>query len=388
MTNTIEDIDVWGSHGVAVPKITVQDMVDRGKLLTFEQAYARLEKTEPLSMVSFATNDGQVSFNLAPTWNQALDAKRGTDTVEASIRLGKVDYQLTKDSLLEATTLCGLTKHYVAKTPARLIQPQLDYWFGEGLGKDLQLMALDQRAEGFTKGSIRPFSNLRILEDAKRVIETKYGKGTEVFVDGKMSHSLRRTHVRLVVPEKSRTIDSLRNTEADPDNWSIGINFINSLIGEVPTSIEGYLFAWLCTNGAIDTHASSGAWNRRRGGQGDEVYEWAQTAVDEVLGGLEHTLDRVQAMTEVKLEGSAQEVSETLRDVFTTFGVPTPNRKDVIENMTNSDDLSMYGIMQSITAAANDLELPPDQVDALMRVGGRMPEEAKDRCESCKRIRH
>lgn len=381
------DVDVWGAHGVAVQAVTVEMMRERGKLLTLDEVHKQLSTTEPVSSVGFSVGE-QVRFDLMPTWNHGIETKAGTDLVDATCKIGKVEYTLTKDAVLEATSICGLPKGYSMRTPARLIEPQLNYWFREGLsGKDLKLLAVGNRGEAVTRATIQPFSNLRLLEQAVDGIHKKYGNDAEIFADRKFQHSLRKTHLRLVVPEATRAIVSARAKAGVDDNWSIGINLQNSLIGEEATQLDGYLFAWLCTNGAIDVSRSSGAWSRRGKGQGDEVYEWARGAVDEILGGLEHTLDSVQALTEVTLEGEAEEVSNTLRDVFNTYRVPSTARERIIENMVNSDDMSMYGVMQAITMAANSGDIPAEQIDTLLRIGGEMPVHASDRCNECRRIK-
>jgi len=142
------------------------------------------------------------------------------------------------------------------------------------------------------------------------------------------------------------------------------------------------LFRWWCTNGAIDTAASSGVWNRRQG-QGEDVYDWARMAVDDVLGGLEHSLDAVQNLVDVTLEG---EVNETLRDIFQQYRVPAGEREAIIRQLVESDQLTMYAVMQAITQVANRHDMNPLHAEHLMRVGGDIPHVANDRCGSCRRI--
>src|SRR5512139_764885 len=110
------------------------------------------------------------------------------------------------------------------------------------------------------------------------------------------------------------------------------------------TSVEGYLFRWWCTNGAIDELSTSGSWSRRSGGQGEDVYGWARESVDEVLGGLEHTLDKVQALADIPLVG---EVGDVLREIFQEYRVPGALRQSVIEYMANTPNLTMYEVMQA-----------------------------------------
>jgi hypothetical protein len=365
-----------------VATIHAEDMLD--KLLPLDKVREALASTEPIAPVGFGIGE-DVRFRLEGDWNHDMDQKDGTSPVNAFVTIGRgpagIEYQLTKDSVLEATSLCGIPKGYAQRTPGTLIEPQLDYWFQGGLGdKSFKLLSVgDNVGAAFTRATIQPFSNLRLLDETLSAIEGKYGTG-EVYADYKFTHSLRKTHLRLIVPEQMRTI---QDTGRDGDNWSVGIQLKNSLIGEEQTSLEGYLFAWWCTNGAIDTAATSGTWSRRGGGQGDDVYEWARASVDEVLGGLEHSLDKVQDMVNQPVEGEATDV---LRDIFSRYRVPAAQRQAIIENMVEATSLNMYSIMQAITAAANSSGVEASAVEQLMRVGGELPHTAHDRCESCHRI--
>lgn len=370
------------------PPITVETM--KAKLHSLDHARDLLARTEPLSTYNFTVGDA-IRFTLDPGWQHGIDAKAGTEPINAYIHVGKSigtrEFRLTKDALLEATSICGIPKGYASRCPAELIETQLNYWFRDGLaGKpsgncDFQLLVAAGNGAAVTRASIKPFSNLRLLEQAIDGIEAHYGAG-EVLVDYKLTHSLRKTHLRLIVPTHQRIITGTGTD--DDDIWSIGLQLKNSLIGEERTSIDGYLFRWACTNGQIDTSATSGVWSRRGAGSEREVYEWARTAVDDVLSGLEPALDAVQAMVAIPIEGQANEV---LRDVFEHYRVPLPERARVIENMINTGgDLNMYTVMAAITQVANDPNLEPSHVENLLRMGGDLPHAATSRCDACRRL--
>lgn len=365
--------------------ITVASM--KPKLLTLDQVRESLGRTEPLTTCDFAIGDA-VRFRLEDDWHHHTDSAEGTDPVRAYIQIGKGpgtnEYQLTKDALLEATSVCGLTKTYSARCPGPLLEPQLNYWFREGLShkpiRDYQLLIAGGNGAAITRASIQPFSNLRLLEQVLHGIEARYGSG-EVLADYKFQHSLRKTHLRLIVSEHMRAI---HRSGTEGDLWSAGIQVKNSLIGEERTSIDGYLFRWVCTNGQIDTQATSGVWSRRGGSTEQEVYDWARTAVDEVLGGLEPALDAVQALVDIPVAGEANEI---LRDVFSHYGTPLPERAKIIENMVDTGgQLTMYTVMNAITRVANDANMEPSHVESLLRMGGDLPHAASSRCEACRRL--
>ncbi len=360
--------------------ITIDDV--RDKLLTLDDVREKLASTEPLATHDFEVGEG-VSFRLEEDFNHGLKALQGDNLVPGYISIGGRELQLTRDALYEATAEAKMTKGFVNFYDAHIVEDALNSAFRAGLGKgEYKVLGVrGNRAAALTRGAVQPYSNLRFLEIMLDGIEQKYGKG-EVFADYKFTHDLQRTHLRLIVPEYVRTIE---NSGTDNDTWSTGIQLVNSLTGLEQTQVNGYLFRYWCTNGAIDTRSTANSvWSRRGAvGQGDQVFEWARDAVDEVLGGLEGSLDAVQAMTEMSIEGTAV---EALRDVFTTYRIPTAHRNRILNTMVNEDNLTMYSLMQAVTEAANVADLSPVDVERLMRAGGDLPQIASERCDSCHRF--
>jgi hypothetical protein len=358
--------------------VTVDAM--RGKLLTLDDVRERVGSTEPLATYPFdATTD--VRFRLNPGWNHGADTRKETDVVDALVSVGGSELQLTQGALYEAMGLMGMPKGMGTEFPPELVEPMLNYWFRGGAGDDksYKVLSTNNRAAAITRASVKPYSNLELIDRVLQGIEAKYGEG-EVLVDYKFTHNLERTHARFIVPEYRRDIV---NSGTDNDTWSVGIDFRNSLIGKEQTAISGYLFRWWCTNGAIDTLNDAGTWSRRgQAGQSEEVYEWARDAVDEVLGGLESSLDLIQNMTEMNLQGHTVDV---LDDYFTKYKVPTKMQDVITSALVDEDTLTMYSLMQAFTQAANDTDMDPKQAARLMRVGGDIAAGANNRCDSCYR---
>lgn len=364
--------------------ITAADM--RGMLLSLDDLMTVLGPTEGLSTVELPDPDhgGHAAFELPEGFNLGLKEAPSVQVTEAKLKFGPSEYRLAKDALLALTTAAGITREYVCKIPAPLLEPHLNYWFAQGAFPFKLLTNGEGDAIAAVKENIQPFSNMRLVEEAVAAIHEKLGHSTEILVDYKLHHDLRATHMRLVVPDNITTINSERNSQAEEDVWSVGIEIRNSIIGERPLSLRGYLFAWWCTNGATSTHASSGNYNRRTQGQGEETYEWARGQVDSILGGLEHELEAVQDLTQVELEGNAP--AQVAQSVFERYRVPLASREQIIENLINSDDLTAYGLMAAITEAANSDSLPFGQVASLLDIGGDLPRALSDRCSSCNRL--
>lgn len=353
----------------------------QNKLLPLDTVRAVLQRSEPLAEYPILV--GSTNFSLDSAWNYGIDSLEDTDLVNATVTIGSREFPLTKDALFQATSAVGLPQAYVKRTPANLIEPQLNYWYGDGHGlgsKQLKMLVAGEAAAAVTKASINPFSTINILDEVLDGISARYGTG-EVYADPKFHHNLTHTYLRLIIPSKTYEI---QNTGTENDIWSMGVNVHNSLTGVGQTSLDGYLFRWWCTNGAIDTTASSGTWSRRSNGQdADTVYEWARNVVGDVLGTLEGSFPAIQEMAHTPIEGDTQHV---LQDIFSRYKMSVKARDAVMANLRRSDDdLTMYALMQAITSVANLSDDPTEQ-NSLMRIGGDMPTTVTELCDSCHRV--
>jgi hypothetical protein len=364
--------------------ITSEQM--RDKLLDLSHVRETLARTEPLSEIRFSLQGSKseiAQFKLGDTWNENIKDVEGTEPVNVAVSVGGSEYNITKDALLEATSLIGIRKEYMSKSPASLMEPHLNYWYSN-TDKELKLLVANGTVVALTKGTISPFSNLRLLDLCLQGFANKYGS-QNVLVDYKFVHDLRRTAVRLILPEYERQIAG-----RDGDIWSVGLQLRNSLAAESPLALNGYLFRWWCTNGAVSTHNESGNYSRRTGGQSDSVYEWAEAAVEEILGGLEHEFDAIDELANSpvpnRTENDEADIAEALTDVFGTYRVPLTARESIIHEATNTVDPTMYGVMQAITQAANDPRLSEPLREQLMEIGGHLPADNSTRCEACRRI--
>lgn len=362
----------------------------RPRLLTLDKLRDRLSTTEPVVDLSFEAQQG-VEFSIGSNWDAEAVAAEGSDPVDARVRLhpGADERRLTKDALLELGAKVGIPRKLQERTPAHLLQPWLNWWFagnGGWEGKKFKAFATGELVSAVGSGTIVPFSNLGILDQLVAGLQGYYKvPDAEILVDYKLVHGLELTHARLIVPGESRSISG-PGTASPSDLWSTGVQWRNSQLGLRPTSVDGYLFRWTCTNGMCDTLVTSGQFNRRAGGlEEDDVYSWARASVDNVLGGLEHTLDGVQATTVIPVE---QDVTLVLDDLFRQHSVPAKLRAQIVRNMAETGgDLSMYSILNSVTQAANDPDLSPAAVDKLMRTGGHVAHSAEQRCGECRRIK-
>lgn len=356
----------------------------RDKLLTLDSVRESLASTEPIT--TFQVQPGSVKFYLND-WNdnpETAETMEDTDVTAAVVRVNNVEYPLTKEALLSATSAVGLSKAYVTRTPSDLVEPNLNYWMARGF-KDLSLFASQGRAVALAPATRTPFSNLEILDNILQGVSDFGVDPEDVLVDYKYNHSLSRTNVRLVIPTRTRTLE---RTGVDNDEWSFGLQFQNSLVGSKQTRLEGYMFRWVCTNGMVSEHANSGVWSRRSNGQTDaDVYQWAKESVDGILGGLESALDRVQGLVDIRVDEPGVAV-DVLDDIYKLYKIRPGEQDSITGNMVEATNLTMYEIVNAVTAAANHPDLEPEHVDRLLRAGGDIAHDPS-RCGAChQKVRH
>lgn len=373
--------------------VSIEEM--RGHLKTLDWARERLAATEPLDSAEFTTGDVKLVLSETDENGKAWYDRELTDTAPGYLEVaGGERYGLTRQALMEVASECRIPRGYQASVPSWLLQQNINWWLSTGLGeRKLKLLTSGTAnypsledltgevplARAMCRATINPFSNVSLLNVILDRLEDRYGEG-EVLVDYKFHHDLEATAARLIVPGQQRVISG---TQIADDTWSTGIQFKNSLIGLRQTEISGYLFRWWCTNGAVDTLASSGGF-ARRGSTEQDVLAWAATAVDEVLGGLEHTLDEVQEMTAMPVTG---DVTTVLSDLFSQHSLPVREQHRIIAAMADTDDMTMYGLMQATTQAANLEDLDRRSVESLLRMGGHIVHSAAaGRCSTCRRV--
>lgn len=357
--------------------VTLEQM--RSTLQTFDQAITRLNQTEPLtSAVIDATNPAKVRID--KDWAEEAKSAGMTDRVGAYITVDGKEYQFTKEGILQATSLVGLRSPYVLKSPSWLIEDPLNFWLSSGLEEAAhKLVIVKDAASAFVRPTISSFSNIELAESIRDGIRNQRGSDVEVLADFKFLNSLNRTDVRFIIPtdlKLMRDTNMIDVPESSQDVWSTGISMTNSLTGKSKTAIEAYMFRWWCTNGAIRENDEVGTWNRKLSGQEETaVYEWATQAVDDVLGGMDGIFESIQALNNIKLKGATADV---LKKVFTDHKVPVTQQNTIQENLINSNEITMYSLMNAVTEQANNPTLSPDRVDKMLRIGGSLPDHYFD----------
>lgn len=351
--------------------VTLADM--ESKLLSLDEVVAQLEKTEPL-VIEPVNSETTVRFSFDSEWAHGLDALKDTDPVQASMTINGTERVLTKEAALQAGANFGLPAPYLKKIPANFTQGLLNYHYGAGMGTNAyNVLAVGDNVSSFTRPTIRPFSNLQLLDHVVDGIQGVHGADTPIYADYKFANSLARTDVRLIIPAAERVMVRTNMDDVPSgrdDTWLTGIHFSNSLNGKSQTTLEAYMFRYWCTNGATTNLEGIGTWSRRANGQEEDVYEWARDSVNEILGGMEHIFDSIQALANLNVNGDAAGI---LREIFTQYQVPVSQREAIMRRLLAMENLTMYSIMAAITEAANEVDMDDRRRDRLMRIGGALP---------------
>lgn len=357
--------------------VTFEQM--RSRLLTLDQVYAEFAATEPLTAQVFASPSARVHYG--DGW---ADVESGAVTDSWMRIAGGADVQLTKQAALELGSFCRMPRQLQQDIPAALLTSYVNWWLADGLrGKNLQILIREgggRAGVAFARASTRPCSNLTVLQVMVDGILAAYGPG-EILADYKFSHDYEMTHLRLVVPAASRL---MQGTGVADDEWCVGVQWKNSLVGIQQSRLDGYLFRWSCTNGATATAASVRPLDRRSTPDLDDAYGWAKQTVEDILGGLEPYLDGVQRLTGVPITGN---IAGVLRDLFTQYSVPAKARERVLAELAEVDgELTMYDLMQAITVGANAESVSSRVVEKLLALGGHVVDAGGDRCSACRRL--
>lgn len=348
--------------------ITIDEM--RPKLTTEADFRAILAQHEPVG--STVTPAEGTRVTLKDDWNLGLHDSDSTEEGAATLVLKngtEMDFR-NPSAVYDLTSLIGIPKAYVKKTPANLILPHINYWLGANGEREVRLLTAGEDILGCTKEKIVPFSNLELLDTLQGRVDEFYGRDTEMLFDYKSHHAIDATRMRIILPGHTSDVRT-------DDGWAVGLSLDNSLVGDIATNVRGYMFRWVCTNGMIATRLTSGNWSRRHT-DNSGLMGWLATSIDSILGGFDHEFEMLDEAARTPIEG---EVSEYMANVFRQYQVPLAPRPAIVENMVNSDDLTVYGVMQAITAAAN--EAAPAVADRLMAIGGDLPHLAT--CRECHR---
>lgn len=367
-------------------------LAETKNLVTFEEMMTELSASENLTRRAISTDGTDlVRFDFADDFAEKFDDLSATDLlVGAEVRVDGTAYQLTKGSFTRALQQVGLRPTYGKKTPGKMLAEHVNYHFSHrGTKSDMvTLLSNDHILLEMVPDSRTVFSTFQVVDTVARAAAEHFGTRVDnLFFDYKYQNKLDRSAVRLIVPDTQKTIKAMRHGSTQEDIWSTGIAVHNSMTGEVdtPLSVSGYLFAWWCTNGSTTTRAHGETFTKRAvGTEWEDVSDWLEASTFSTLEVLPEELDKVEELTRMNLAG---ELGSTAQQVLRSFDLPASEMDAVRDFLIEGDDLSGYGLMQAITQAANDPDLPDAKVARILDAGGAVAHSLVDRCGTCHQVR-
>lgn len=365
-------------------------------MLSVDDAHVRLSETEPLANLAFYTGDPGIDISYGKNW---WADRQLTDPAPVWLTLpdGMV-VQLTYEAALQVGSTARVNKRYQEWLPTPILSDAVRWALREGLGDKTELKLLtsgtgeDEHggtvplARAQTRATVTPFSNRELLDTVLSATRDKLGSeiADSAVVDYKLWNTLEHTDFAVVFPAMQVVI---RDTGTEDDAWCYGIRVSNSLIGLKQTMVDGYLFRFVCTNGAMDVAKSAGGF-QRRGSTPAAAYKWAYESVNIILGDLERAFGSVQELTAHPVDRDPHLV---LSQLFRENSVPKDQQLRITAELEQGSAGTMYDLMQAVTRAANMEGLGWRPAEALRDLGGHLAEHGGKMCDGslprgCRRL--
>lgn len=367
-------------------------------MLTVAEATERLSVAEPTDNLRFFLGDPGIDITYGKNWYED-QVKTAPVPVWLTLPDG-TRVQLTYQAALQLGSTCRINQRVQEFFPPEIMHDMVLYALREGLGDKTELKLLLSAEPGKdetggevplavaqTRATVTPFSNARLLETALQAVRDKLGSeaADSAVVDYKLWSDLEHASFQLVLPAVQTLMEG---TGTGEDAWCYGLSVANSPIGLKQTLTDGFLFRFICTNGAMDVRHAAGGF-QRRGSTPDAAYKWAYETAVIILGDLETAFAQVQELTRHPVDDDPALV---LAQLFREHSVPKDQQLRIAEGMeTAPGRQTMYDLMQMVTRAANMQGLGWRPARALMSLGGHLAEHGGGMCDGtlprgCRRL--
>ncbi|MCW3050982.1 MAG: hypothetical protein JWN14_152 [Chthonomonadales bacterium] len=260
-----------------------------------------------------------------------------------------------------------------------------------GKGGDVRMVrTLDGKARAFLSDAFSlDLDNHDVFRAAAAAIE-QAGLGPEQVASCEVTE--RRLYLKVVSPKLEATIDPSNLTRPhgghhmlkEPQVVQAGFILSNSETGLGSLVVQQTVFRLQCTNLWIteDGYRQRHLGKTLEAGDDGRVYRSDTRQADaraRLLKIRDHIADalnetrfkmlvaKMQETTEVKLEGSIEKIVEV---TARKFGLAQPEKEDVLKNLIEGADLSLWGLTNAITATAQTAATY-DRSTELEAIGGR-----------------
>lgn len=298
-----------------------------------------------------------------------------TDDVKLTMAAGEpLDVLgLAHDQIGEYT---GIPARYYDKMKAdapNLLAANVNEWFRRKADRRM-VRTLDGRARAFLSDRYSRMDDDAFAEVVLRVIAGTPGAN---IVSAGMGDE--RTHIKFVSERKMRDV-------AVNDPVQFGIAFSNSEVGKGRLSGRLLMYRLRCLNGMISEEDMFGANHvgQRIGGRDlGEIFKLDTVTMDakatlmklrdfatEILSDqrIDAVVERVKGLTRDPIKEPVKAVERLAK----SHGFNEGEKESVLAHLTRGGDLTMWGLLNAVTASAQDEGLSYKRATELEAVGGRL----------------
>jgi len=242
---------------------------------------------------------------------------------------------------------------------------------------------LDGNARAFLSDKYRPIDHLPILMSILPVLQEETG------IDWpNTSLEITDSRLYLQVVNKDLQADIIPGTHNRTDVVSAGVVITNSETGLGAFRVQPMLFRLVCTNGLIITEQAKAKYHVGGvlGGDDGSAYQWladdtiaarsaatvkemrdvVRSALNDVI--FQRAVDSARLAAGVKMEGDPIKAVEWVTDKFI---LNTDEQAGVLRNLIEGHDLSLWGMVNAVTATANAAP-SYDRAVELEAIGGKL----------------
>jgi hypothetical protein len=259
-----------------------------------------------------------------------------------------------------------------------LLATNVNHWLRAEPRKRM-VRTLDREVRAFLSDRYRPLDNVDLAEVAFPILNTR----------GATIRSCELTETRLYIKATLATLSAeVRGSRQRGDVVEAGVVISNSEIGAGSVRVEPMVFRLMCLNGAI-AGTTMRKYHIGRGEGDDQVREvltsearraddkafWLK-ARDVIASAFDRDIFNalVAKMEDATQHAIVSNKLETVVEVTTkTLGI-VERQGSVLRHLIDGGDLSKWGLMNAITAAAQDEDLDYDAATEMERAGAKVLE--------------
>ncbi|HEC65240.1 MAG TPA: hypothetical protein ENI23_08100 [bacterium] len=327
-----------GKHGVDVSKVL-----------------PLLDRFEGLNQVEFPSSECKFRY----------DANK----LQMWMKAGDTEYEVGPDGYKKAMRIAGFAESVIKKYPRTIMMDPLNWGFREKM-KNVRAFAKGKKLIAFVKPTVELVSTRNLVNICSRVCG-------ENAVFERLDHDMSFTNCSIIVGDRFREWEDSRLKQNDVVCG--GINWQNSLMGEVPMIVSVYAYRLVCSNGMISADQSF-KWSRNT--ETIPMEEWFEERVTEGLNLITEELNKVDTLRNTLVDPKHRH--DVIANVFSEFGLSDRIKHLVMERFLQEPPINMWDIVNAITNVANDEDISdnPLQVRRIQLVGGEIAAKASV-CPTC-----